>query len=86
MSVSRSRRASHRGSRTDQRKEDSSDEERWRPPSAGRTHGKSWLLDSASEPRKSKANRRTARRPRQPVPGSACYLELAVIQAAGPSP
>ena len=67
MSVSRARRASHRGSITDQRGKDSSDDERWRSPSASRTHGTAWLLGSASELRKSKANRRTAR---QPVPGT----------------
>ena len=39
------------------------DEERWRSPSAGRTHGTTWLLDSASELLKS------TRRPRQRVPG-----------------
>ena len=46
-----------------------------RSHSTGRTGGTAWFLDSASEQRKSKANRRTAHRPRQP--------ELAVIQAAG---
>ena len=58
------------GRRTDQRREDSFDEERWRSPSADHTHATAWLLDSASELCKSKANRRTARRPDQPVPGT----------------
>ena len=29
------------------------DDERWRPPSAGHTHGTAWLLDSTTELRKS---------------------------------
>ena len=33
--------------------EDYSDEESWRSPSAGRTHGTAWLVDSASELNKS---------------------------------
>ena len=50
MSVRRARRAS---------RDDSSDDEGWRCSSAGRTHGTTWLLDSASDLRKSKANRCT---------------------------
>ena len=63
MSVSRARLGERAiaGRTTDQRRETSSDEERWRSPSAGHTHGASWLLESASKLRKSKANRRTAR-------------------------
>ena len=37
------------GRRTDQRREDSSDEERWRSPSAGHAHETARPLDSASE-------------------------------------
>ena len=44
-------------------------QQRWPSPSAGRTHREARLLDSANELCcKSKANRRTADRPRQPVP------------------
>ena len=70
MSASRAGERAIAGRRTDQHREDSSDKERWRSPSAGCTYGTSWLFDSASELRKSKANCRTARRPRQPVPGT----------------
>ena len=71
MSVSRASERAIAGRRTDQRSEDSSDEERWRSPCAGRTHGTAWLVDSACELGQSKPNRSTARRPRQ------------VVQAAG---
>ena len=53
------------GRRTDQRRDDSSDEESGDLiHCAGRTCGTAWLLDSASELRKNKANRRSARQPR----------------------
>ncbi len=65
------------GRRTDQRWEDSSDEERWRCPSAGHTHGTAWLLDSASELRKVKQIAVLH------VDLVNQCLELVVIQAAG---